>query len=209
MKRPLKRIILSILGILAIQVLAFALYFYIALSGNPIEKWREQRAVLNFYESRYDEDFKVIAADYDYKRNEFEFRLTPKNHSDLEFDSTLDETSRIDQYGAARSKAFLYDILSKAFGSDFDNLEFRVNVYESYDSQGIQETDLYSRLGQNEYVVDISWDAPELEPTKIDASFNEMVHRISDKLVTPVGSLKIRASVYNGKDFYHVDRVLR
>jgi hypothetical protein len=163
MKKRGKTIVLGILGLLALVLLSFVLYFYIALSGNPIHQWQERREIIKFFESRYDEDFSVVRADYDYKRSEFEFTLISKAHPDLEFRTTLNETTRVDKYAERRSEDFLYATIGKALGSDYDHLTYHVNVYEDLFSTGLLEPDLNKRLSQNEYTIDFSWDAAAID----------------------------------------------
>ena len=71
MKKRSKRIIIGVIGFLLLTVLAFALYFYMAFSGNIIERFSQQRAIIKVYETRYDEDFKIVSSSYGYKRKEF------------------------------------------------------------------------------------------------------------------------------------------
>lgn len=209
MKKRTKRIIIGVLGFLVLTVLAFTLYFYMAFSGNPIERFSQQRAIIKVYETRYDEDFKIVSSNYDYKRREFSFRISAKSQPEIVFTSTLDEADRIDRYAAARSIDYIRTVISEAFGKDFDDLEYRVNVFEEYNSPGILEPDVTTRLSQNYYVVDLSWDPPLLDSLQVDAIFKDMTQRISERLDTTIGGLKIRAGVYDGKDYYITEVELR
>lgn len=209
MKKKSTLVIFSVLGLIGLAVLAFMISFSFELSGNPLERFRQQREILQFYESRYDEDFKVIRSSYDYKRNEFSFRIASKNHPELFFTSTLDEAETIDKYAAARCIDYLHQIMSEALGDDFADLQHRINIHEKYEPSSKLERDLETRLNQNHYVVDISWDTPTLDPLQVDALFADMTQRISQRLDKPVGGLRIRAGVYDGKNYYHTDTDLR
>lgn len=208
MKKRGKTIVLGILGLLALVLLSFVLYFYFALSGNPLHRWQERREIIKFFENRHDEDFSVVRTDYDYKRSEFEFTLISKAHPDLEFRTTLNETSRVDKYAELRSEDFLYATISKALGSDYDHLAYHVNVYEDLFSLGLLEPDLYKRLSQNEYTIDFSWDAAAIDEGNVNQILEEMAQKIAHRLTAPVGSLKLRVSVYDGTNYYFSEVVL-
>ena len=55
MKKKTKRIIFGIFSLVLLSILAMVLYFYIAFSGNPIERFNQQRALVKVYEISYDE----------------------------------------------------------------------------------------------------------------------------------------------------------
>ena len=209
MKKRSKRIIIGVIGFLLLTVLAFALYFYMTFSGNIIERFSQQRSIIKVYEARYDEDFKIVSSSYDYKRKEFSFRISSQSQPEIIFTSTLDEADRIDRYAAARCTDYLRKVISEAFGNDFDDLQYRVNIFEEYNSPGLLERDVTTRLSQNQYVVDLSWDPPVLDTLQVDTIFNDMTQRISARLDTSIGGLKIRAGVYDGKDYYITEVDLR
>ena len=209
MKKKTKRIIFGIFSLVVLSILALALYFYISYSGNPIERFNQQRALIKVYEISYDEDFKVVSSDYNYKRNEFSYSISTKSNSEIIFTTTLDEAGRIDKYAAARCTDYLHKKIFEALGNDFDNLHFRVNIYEEYDSPGILERDPTTRLSQNQYVVDLSWDPPLIDPLQVDAILIDMVLRISNRMDTAIGVLKLRAGVWDGKNYYHTEIDLR
>lgn len=64
MKKRTMRIIFGIISLVVLAILVMVLYFYIAFSGNPIERFSQQRSIITDYEARYDEDFKVISSSY-------------------------------------------------------------------------------------------------------------------------------------------------
>jgi len=208
MKKRSKTIVLGILGLLALALLSFVINFYIALSGNPIHQWQERREIIKFFESRYNEDFSVVRTDYGYKRKEFEFTLISKAHPDLEFRTTLNETNRVDKYAERRSEDFLYATIGKALGSDYDHLAYHVNVYEDLFSTGLLEPDLNKRLSQNDYTVDLSWDAAAINEEDVDQILEEIAQKIAHRLTVPVGSLKLRVSVYDGTNYYFSEATL-
>ena len=110
----------------------------------------------------------------------------------------------IDRYAAPLKRA-----AREVFGKDFDDLQYRVNIFEEYNSPGLLERDVTTRLSQNRYVVDLSWDPPVLDTLQVDTIFNDMTQRISARLDTSIGGLKIRAGVYDGKDYYITEVDLR
>jgi len=175
---------------------------------HAIHQWQEQREIIKFFESRYDEDFSVVRTDYGYKRKEFEFTLISKTHPDLEFRTTLNETTRVDKYAERRSEDFLYATIGKALGSDYDHLAYHVNVYEDLLSTGLLEPDLNKRLSHNEYTIDFSWDVAAIDEENVDQILEEMAQKISHKLTVPVGSMKLRVSVYDGTNYYFSEVVL-
>ena len=209
MKKRSKRIIIGVIGFLLLTVLAFALYFYMTFSGNIIERFSQQRSIIKVYEARYDEDFKIVSSSYDYKRKEFSFRISSQSQPEIIFTSTLDEADRIDRYAAARSIDYFRKVISESLGNDFDDLQYKVNIFEEYNSPGLLERDVTTRLSQNQYVVDLSWDPPVLDTLQVDTIFNDMTQRISARLDTSIGGLKIRAGVYDGKDYYITEVDLR
>ena len=202
MKKRGKTIVLGILGLLALALLSFVINFYIALSGNPIHQWQERREIIKFFESRHDEDFSVVRSDYDYKRSEFEFTLISNAHPDLEFRTTLNETTRVDKYAELRSEDFLYATIGKALGSDYDHLAYHVNVHEDLFSPGLLESDLNKRLSQNDYTIDFSWDTDAIDEGHADQILEEMAQKIAHRLTVPVGSMKLRVSIYDGTNYY-------
>ena len=56
------RIIFGIISLVVLAILVMVLYFYIAFSGNPIERFSQQRSIITDYEARYDEDCMIISA---------------------------------------------------------------------------------------------------------------------------------------------------
>lgn len=202
MKKRTKRIIFGLLGLVVLTMLAFSVKFYIGFYGNPIERFSQQRAIIRVYETRYDEDFNIVSSSYDYKRNEFSFNISSKSHSEIVFTSTLDEADRIDRYAASLCTEYLYKMVSEALGKDFDNLQYRINISEDYQSPGLLEHDPTTRLRQNQYVIDLSWDPSVIDTLKVDAILADMKLRISERLDKEIGGLKLRAGVYDGKTYY-------
>lgn len=181
------------------------LYFYVKLSGNPFDGFHEQKEVIKIYENKYAEDFIKISSSYDYKRSEFSFEISPKSNPEIIFTTTLAETTQIDRYAQTRALEYLYKIISDSLGTDFDHLKYRFNIFEEYDSPGILERDLTTRLSLNHYIADFSWDTPLLDPSEADVVFSKIARRIEDHLVTPMGELKIRAGVYDGKNYHYTE----
>ncbi len=208
MNRNRKKILLIVLGVIAAIILSVVLYFYIALSGNPIEMWQKRSAVVNFYEDWYDQEFKVERSSYDYKRGEFDFVLYPEDDPSLTFRTTLYQTRYKDAYGEARSRSHLRNIISEALGTDFDYLDYRMNVYEEYLAEDAFETDLVKRIQMNSYVIDFSWDVDKIYSDEIDAIFEDIAERIENVLDISVGEIKIRIGVYDGTDYYHKDQII-
>lgn len=206
MKKRTKRIIFGTLGFLSLTVLGFMLYFYIGFSGNPIVGYQQQREVIKIYERMHTEDFVKISSSYDYKRDEFSFNVSSKSQPEIIFTTTLDEANRIDKYAQAQSIKYLNKVINDSLGTDFNHLQYRVNVYEEYDSPGIMEHKTITRLSLNYYVIDISWDTSMLDPLEVESLFADMAHRISEHLDTPVGGLKLRVGVYDGKN-YHLGEI--
>jgi len=136
MKKRTKRLV-GVIGFLLLTALAFVFYFYMTFSGNIIERFSQQRAIIKAYETSYDEDFKIVSSSYDYKRKEFSFRISSQSQPEIIFTSTLDEADRIDRYAAARCTVYLRKVISEAFGKDFDDLQYRVNIFEEYNSPGL------------------------------------------------------------------------
>lgn len=203
MKKRTKRIIFGTLGFLSLTILGFMLYFYIGFSGNPIVGYQQQREIIRIYERMYTEDFVKISSSYDYKRDEYSFNVSSKSHPEIIFTTTLDEANQIDKYAQAQSIKYLNKVIDDSLGTDFDHLQYRVNVYEDNDSPGLMEHNPITRLNLNHYVVDFSWDTPLLDPLEVESLFAEMTERIAGHLDTPVGRLKIRVGVYDGKNYHN------
>ena len=159
MKKRTKRLV-GVIGFLLFTALAFVFYFYMTFSGNIIERFSQQRAIIKAYETRYDEDFEIVSSSYGYKRKEFSFRISSKSEPEIVFTSTLDEADSIDRYAAARSIDYFRKVISESLGNDFDDLQYKVNIFEEYNSPDLLERDMTTRLSQNQYVVDLSWDPP-------------------------------------------------
>lgn len=111
-------------------------------------------------------------------------------------------------YDYKRSEDFLYATIGKALGSDYDHLAYHVNVYEDLFSPGLLEPDLNKRLSQNEYTIDFSWDAAAIDEENVDQILEEIAQKIAHRLTAPVGSMKLRVSVYDGTNYYFSEVVL-
>ncbi|WP_422485406.1 hypothetical protein [Gudongella sp. DL1XJH-153] len=208
MKRNRKKVLLIVLGVITAIILSIVLYFYIALSGNPIEMWQKRSAVVNLFEDRYNQEFKVERSSYDYKRGEFDFVLYPENDPSLTFRSSLDQARYEDAYGEARSRRYIRNIITESLGADFDYLDYRMSVYEEYLAEDAFETDLVRRIQMNSYVIDFSWDVEKIDSDGIDAVFEDIANRIENALDISVGEIKIRIGVYDGVDYYHKDQII-
>jgi len=208
MKGKTKRVILIILGILVLMVLAVVLYFYMAFSGNPIERFQERRAVVEFYESRYEEDFEVLRSSYDYKRGEFSFRLAPKNRDNLVFTTTLGETRSVDRYGQLQATNYLETVIRESLEENPGDIDYQLYVYEEYTSPGILETDLQQRLRLNSYTVSIAWDTETIEEKEVDAFLETTAEHTMEILDISVGRIRFRANVFDGEDYYFSDVVV-
>lgn len=210
MKKSTKRILLIVLGIIAIALLSFISYFYVALSGNPIVKWQEKQTVLRIYEDRYDdEDFKVIRSNYDYKRGEYFYTLEPEENPHLKFTTSVYESTGHDLYAELRAENFIRQIVEDALNGTFDPLTTTMNIHEQHTTIADAESDVLKRLRQNTYVISVSMDVDLLDTEAVDAATIEMGHKIDTALDTTVGGLKLRVSVYDGDNYHFSDVNLR
>lgn len=151
----------------------------------------------------------MISSSYDYKNNEFSFGISQKSYPEIIFNSTIDELNNIDRNAAAQCTEYLYKIIFEALGNDFDNLQYSINIYEDFESPGILERDPKTHLSQNRFVVDLSQDSPVIDPLQVDTIFADMTLRISEHLDTAIGGLKLRAGVWDGKNYFHTEIDLR
>lgn len=181
--------------------LSVGLYYYFALSGNPITGWREGRAVRSHYESRYPMSFEVSGSDYDYKRGTFSFELTPERDPEHRFSTTLHETSYKDVYGETRATAYLRKRTEDALTFNGPVEHYRFHVSEAYDSPAPMETDLFKRLSQNDYTISFSFDVERLDTTVLTPLFNEVKANVEDAIDLPIGGLTLRLSAYDGTDY--------
>jgi len=203
-----KKIILFALGVLTAIVLYFGINLYLALEGSPFEKWQERREVVRIYEEAYGQEFVVKESNFDYKRNEFEFTLYSEDAPDMTFRTSLNTMAYKDVYGEVRSRSHIQGIVTEALGSDFDYLDFNMNVFEDHNPTEVFEPDLIKRLSINSYTVDFSWDVERIDSEEIDTVFDDIVTRIEDALHMELEDLKVRASVYDGEDYYFKEMVL-
>src|SRR5690554_2300428 len=141
-----KKIVLFALGVLTAIVLFFGLNLYLALEGSPFEKWQERREVVGIYEEAYGREFVVEESNFDYKRNEFEFTLYPEDDPDMTFRTTLNTMRYKDAYGEVRSRSHIHEIVSEALGSDFDYLDYTMNVFEEHNPTDVIEPNLLERI---------------------------------------------------------------
>jgi hypothetical protein len=202
MKLTKKRIILVVLGILAIAILSVAAYLYLSLSGNPIVMWQQKLAVLRIYEDRYDEDFKVIRSNYDYKQHQYFYTLEPEANPGFKFTTSVDESRQRDLYAELRAEDFIRQIVEEALKNSLDPETSTMNIHEEYNTSGGTESDVLKRLGQNRYVISISIDVEPLDPEAVDAATIEMGHKIDSALDATLGGLKLRLSVYDGTNYH-------
>jgi len=203
-----KKIVLFALGVLTAIILYFGARLYLALEGNPFEKWQERREVVRIYEEAYGKEFEVEESNFDYKRNEFEFTLYPADDPDMTFRTTLNTMAYKDTYGEVRSRSYIHEMVSEALGSDFDYLGYTMNVFENHNPTDVFEPDLYKRFSINSYTVDFSWDVEKIDGNEIDAVFEDIVSRIDDAINMDLEELKVRSSVYDGEDYYFKDTVI-
>jgi len=203
-----KKILLFTLGVLTAIVLFFGINLYLALEGSPFEKWQERREVVRIYEEAYGKEFVVEESNFDYKRNEFEFTLYPEDDPDMTFRTSLNTMRYKDTYGEVRSRSHIHGMVTEALGSDFDYLDYTMNVFENHSPTDVFEPDLLKRLSMNSYTVDFSWDVEEIDSAEIDSVFEDIVARIEDALHVELGELKVRSSVYDGEDYYFNDTVI-
>jgi flagellar basal body-associated protein FliL len=202
MKLTKKRIILIILGVLAIVILSTVAYLYFSLSGNPIVMWQQKQAVLRIYEERYDENFKVIRSNYDYKQHKYFYTLEPEENSDFQFTTSVYESRQRDPYAELRAEDFIRQIVEEALTNSLNPQTTTMNIYEEYDAAGDTESDVLKRLGQNRYVISINIDVELLDSEEVDAATIEMGHKIDSALDTSLGGLKLRVSVYDGTNYH-------
>jgi hypothetical protein len=83
-----------------------------------------------------------------------------------------------------------------------------MNVFEGPNPTDVFEPDLLKRLPKNSYTVDFSWDVDRVVSNEIDAVFEDIVARLDNAMDVELGELKVRASVYDGEDYYFKDRVM-
>ncbi len=188
--------------------LSLGLSYYFALSGNPIAGWREERAVRSFYEGRYHMSFDVLKSNYDYKRGEFSFDLTPEKNPEHHFTTTLYETNHRDVYGETRATAYLRRQIADTLTMDDSVEAFRFHVSENYDSPAPMETDLMKRLGQNQYTISFSFDVAHLGSSALETLFDDVRGHVESAMDVPVGGLTLRLSAYDGTDYAHEEMTL-
>ena len=208
MKINWKKIVIFALGVLTAIVLFFYINLYLALEGSPFEKWQERKEVVRIYEEAYGKEFMVEESNFDYKRNEFEYTLYPEDDPDMTFRTSLNTMRYKDVYGEVRSRSYIHEIVSETLGSDFDYLDYTMNVFEGPNPTDVFEPDLLKRLPKNSYTVDFSWDVDRVVSNEIDAVFEDIVARLDNAMDVELGELKVRASVYDGEDYYFKDRVM-
>jgi hypothetical protein len=63
-------------------------------------------------------------------------------------------------------------------------------------------------LSQNDYTIYFSWDAAAIDEENVDHILEEIAQKIAHKLTAPVGSIKLRVSVYDGTNYYFSEVVL-
>lgn len=208
MKKSWKKVVLVFLGVLLAIILSLVIYFYLALEGNPLVRWQERREVLGIFEEVYGQNFTVVSSSYDYKRGEFDFVLYSEENPSITFRTSLDQTMYKDAYGEARSRSFVCELVTEALGSDFDYLDYHMNVFEDYKAEDPFETDLIKRIEMNSYVADFSWDVRKVDAAKVDAILEELTERIEDGLGLLSMEIKVRVGVYDGREYYFNDRLI-
>lgn len=205
MKRNWKKWILAIIILIAVIFLSIVGYFYFALSGNPFIMWSQQRDVLKIYEERYQESFKITDSNYDYKRKEYEIELAPKDNLELTFETTVYDAEQIDKYGRLRAINYFREQISESLGLNYSDLEYTFNVFEDYESVGILETDLMTRLSLNKYTVDFSFDVTSIDEEELDALFQEIHGKILRSTELPLKQTTFRFGAYDGTNYYHAE----
>ncbi len=201
MKLTKINIILTVLGILVIAIVSVAAYFYVSLSGNPLVMWQQKKAVLRIYEERYEEEFRVTRSHYDYKRYEYSYTLEPAENPGFIFTTSVSEARQRDLYAKLRAEDFIRKNIEEALKDNLDPDVSSINIHEEFDAVNTTESDVLKRLGQNNYVISISMDTDLLTPDALEAAAIEMGRYIDSALNIPLGSLKLRLSVYDGASY--------
>ena len=209
MKKSKKRIILVFLGVLIIIILSLALTFYFSLMGNPFVMWQQKQEVLNIYNNRYTEGFRVIDSHYDYKRGEYFYTLEPIKNPDFKFSTSVFESTHHDVYAELRAESFIRHKVEHALDDYFDPRTTSLNVHEQYGTQGNTESDVLTRLRQKEYVLSVSIDVDQLDPEAIDDTTFELGHTIDNLMDSPIGSLKLRVMAYDGTNYHFSEADIR
>lgn len=191
-----------LVGTLGVIVLSFALYFYIALEGNPINKYQERRKIIDIYEKAYETEFKVQGANYDYKRGEFQFVLYPMDDPQMSFETNLAETRYKDAYGEVRGRTLIRRKALDSLRNDFDYLGYNLNVFEDYYGDDIFEPDLTKRLDRSNYVIDFTYDVDVIEANNIDEIMIKIIEKLKSSWDVEVSKVKVRVGVYDGSNYY-------
>lgn len=206
MKKFRKQIILVFMGVLILVMLSLTLSFYFSLMGNPFVMWQEKQKVLNIYESRYTDGFRVIDSQYDYKRGEYFYTLEAKDNPDFKFRTSVFESSHHDVYGELRAESLIRHKVEPALDDYFDPRTTSLNVHEQYGTQGNTESDVMTRLSQKEYVLSVSVDVDLLVPKAIDDTTFELGKAIDKLMDLHIHRLKLRVAAYDGSN-YHFSEV--
>lgn len=186
-------------------MLSIVVYYYFALSGNPLIMWQQKRAVVKIYEERYQEPFDVTDSNYDYKRGEYKVEIAPENNPEYEFETTLYEASQIDLYAKLRTINYLREQVNLALDSEYSDLEYTFNVFEDYRSTGLMETDMMKRLSQNMYNIDFYFDVESIDVEKLNSIFIGIHTKIEKKIDVPIGEMTLRFGAYDGTNYHHFE----
>ena len=92
-----KKIVLMIILIL----IALAIMFVSnVLFGNPISKGIAKKEVLSYFEDKYQEDFVIYSAKYNFLIPDYNITLGPVDHKEISFETSRYGLTKFDPYGA-------------------------------------------------------------------------------------------------------------
>ncbi|WP_147535770.1 hypothetical protein [Bacillus marasmi] len=199
----LKKLIVLILTIL---ILAVVVFFLNTFFGNPISKAKAKKEVLAFYEEKYNKEFEVYSARYNFLIPDYNITMGPIDDKNAVFETSRYELTMYDSYGAYLATDELQTRISKVLEKQYPNLKFKLLVQEEHHIEvaGI-EFDFFSknketRLETNYFLVELTLDDAGLsdeEPIKV---MDEMAKLINTELNGTPKQLSLDIYVGDNKD---------
>lgn len=190
-----KRIVLIIVSIILIILIGFLSYFYLALSGNPISRWSQNRTCVTYYEKTYGIDFTVYQSSYSYKRHAFEFKVGPTDRPEIFFSTSVDALDHDDGYGPRLVGYYIEKTAESLLTPQYGKLSLIINAFEQSDPLNKTETDPLKRLTQNSYSLFVRWEDSLITREKADAIVAEMSELMRSNLAGSTNHLDFHVMI--------------
>lgn len=160
-------------------------YVLNGIFGNPVAKSEAEKEVLAYFEEKYQKDFTIYSARYNYLSEDYNIKMGPSDEPQVVFDTSKQGLEMHDDYGAYLASVELKKQIVAILAKTFPELSFRVKVEEEHHIEvaGVEfdwfATDPQIRLEKNYFASHIGWDhkgETEVEVIQVMDTIAKAVH---------------------------------